>query len=92
MFQAPAFPAGAFFMEKSMITGTKNLEVLWGAKAIGNFIGKSDRGAFHLLESGVIPGRKIGSQWVASKGELAAALGLVPSEKTSNASSKEEDV
>ena len=72
-----------------MSAGTKNLDILWGAKAIGSFIGKSDRGAFHLLETGKLPGRKVGSQWVASKGELAASLGLVSSEKPSNASSKE---
>jgi hypothetical protein len=76
MFQAPAFPRGLFFMEKAMSAGAKNLDILWGARAIGSFIGKSDRGAFHLLETGKLPGRKVGAQWVSSKGELAAALGF----------------
>jgi hypothetical protein len=76
-------------MEKAMSTGAKNLDILWGAKAIGSFIGKSDRGAFHLLETGKLPGRKVGAQWVSSKGELAAALGLLTGEKTSNGSSTE---
>jgi hypothetical protein len=77
-------------MEKStMSAGAKNLDILWGAAAIGAYIGKSDRGAFHLLETGKLPARKVGAQWVSSKGELAAALGLVTGEKISNGSSTE---
>jgi hypothetical protein len=48
--------------------------VLWGAKQIGHFIGKNPRAAFHLLETGQLPGRKHGKLWTATKDELRAAL------------------
>jgi hypothetical protein len=49
-------------------------DLLWGAAAIGEAIGKSTRMAFYLLEHGLIPGRKVGKQWVASRERLLAAL------------------
>lgn len=52
---------------------TKNdFTPLWGARAIGAEIGKTARQAFHLLETGVIPGRKVGGQWVSERGKLRA--------------------
>jgi hypothetical protein len=53
---------------------TENLGVLWGAKEIGNFIRKKPRAAFHLLETGQLPGRKVGKLWTATKRELTEAL------------------
>lgn len=57
-----------------MTNVTENLGILWGAKQIGDFIGKTPRAAFHLLETRQIPGRKNGKLWTATKKELAEAL------------------
>ncbi|WP_292500199.1 hypothetical protein [Mesorhizobium sp.] len=35
-------------------------------------INKKPRQAFHLLESGLLPARKVGNQWVAERGKLRA--------------------
>lgn len=48
----------------------QNLDLIWGAAAIAQAIGKTTRATFHLLERGVIPARKIGNQWVASRNKL----------------------
>jgi hypothetical protein len=49
-------------------------DVVWGAEAIGRVIGKSTRATFHLLEAGLLPARKVGKQWCASRQRLLAAL------------------
>lgn len=46
--------------------------LLWGAEAIANEIGVSRRQAFRLLETGQIPGKKVGGRWVVSRLTLAA--------------------
>ena len=39
-------------------------QFVWGAKAIGKLIGRSEKGAFHALESGRVPGaKKIAGRW-----------------------------
>lgn len=48
---------------------------LWGAVAIGAAIGINRRQAFHLLETGAIPAKKIGGRWVAMRDRLFAAIG-----------------
>jgi len=49
----------------------KNTDVIWGAKAIGQALGLSERQAFHRLEAGQIPGaRKIGKSWAASRSAI----------------------
>lgn len=50
-------------------------EILWGAAEIGKAIGKSPRATFHLLERGLLPARKVGKQWCASRQRLLDALG-----------------
>ena len=55
-------------------TATEPLDPIWGAKAIGEEIGRSPRSTFYLLESGAIPARKVGTLWVASRRELRRAL------------------
>ena len=45
---------------------------VWGAKAIGAVIGKTERATFHLLESGALPAAKIGGQWGALPSRLRA--------------------
>jgi hypothetical protein len=46
------------------------LQPIWGAKAIGDIVGKSRAATYFLLETGKIPGRKVGRQWLAEYGEL----------------------
>jgi hypothetical protein len=47
---------------------------IWGAAAIGRVIGRNPRQTFFLLESGLLPAKKIGARWVASKRKLLATL------------------
>jgi hypothetical protein len=57
-----------------MTTDTKNLDVLWGAKQIGRYIGKNPRAAVHLLEKGRLPARKVGKIWTSTRKELEATF------------------
>ena len=51
-------------------------EIVWGAAAIGNLIGRSERQAYYLLESKAIKGtRKIGGLWSARRSVLLAQWG-----------------
>lgn len=45
-------------------------DLLWGREAIARFIGKSVRQTTYLLETGRIPGGKVGAQWCASRAAL----------------------
>ena len=46
---------------------TEKLPIVWGAKAIGEVIRRTERQTHYLLEQGAIrAARKIGSQWCAS--------------------------
>lgn len=45
-------------------------EAVWGADGIGKEIKRSTRQTFYLLESGVLPARKVRGQWQTTKGEL----------------------
>ncbi|RXH23312.1 hypothetical protein XH99_31870 [Bradyrhizobium nanningense] len=39
-------------------------ELIWGAAAIGKVIGRSEKGAFHALQSGRVPGaRNVAGRW-----------------------------
>ena len=53
-----------------MSTESNNLDLVWGADRIGEVLGASTRKAFHLLESGLIPARKVGNRWVAERSKL----------------------
>jgi len=53
-----------------MKTDNATLDALWGARAIGEFIGLSERQAFWLLEKKRLPARKIGRRFVASRDAL----------------------
>ena len=43
------------------------LGLIWCAAAIAHFI---ERATFHLLESGMLPARKVGGRWCANPAEL----------------------
>jgi hypothetical protein len=50
---------------------TEPLRILWGAKAIGEAIGRTERQTFYLLEAGAITAAyKVGIQWCASEAGL----------------------
>lgn len=48
----------------------RDLDLIWGAEAIGKAVGLSERQAKHILSQGEIPGRKVGGRWVASRRKL----------------------
>ncbi|TPN45303.1 DNA-binding protein [Mesorhizobium sp. B1-1-9] len=47
---------------------------VWGAKAIGHEIGRTERQAYHMLEAGLLPARKVGDKWVADANQLHALI------------------
>jgi hypothetical protein len=48
-----------------MSTENKSTEYVGGAKAIAEYIQRSEKGAFHALESGRVPGaKKIAGRWI----------------------------
>jgi hypothetical protein len=49
-------------------------DLIWGAAAIAAELGIGERKAFYLLDRKLIPGRKVGSLWCASRRQLRAAL------------------
>jgi hypothetical protein len=51
---------------------TNSCDNIWGAKAIAPVVGRTERQTFYLLEKGLIPAKKIGNTWVASRRQLQA--------------------
>jgi hypothetical protein len=50
---------------------TEKLPIVWGAKAIGQVIRRTERQTHYLLERGAIEAaRKVGAQWTASEAGL----------------------
>jgi hypothetical protein len=57
------------------ITETTNSDVVWGAKAIAPFLGRTEKGAFGALESGRVPGaKKIAGKWALDLSVFRAAF------------------
>jgi hypothetical protein len=54
--------------------GDAPADVLWGCARIAKVIGRSERSVFHLLENGLLPAKKVGGRWVASRRKLLDAL------------------
>ena len=55
----------------SVLGDADDLDLIWGAEAIGSFLKlKNRRQAFRLLETRAIPARKVGKAWVASRKRL----------------------
>lgn len=49
----------------------KPLPIIWGARAIARFLGRTERATFHALERGTLPGaRKVGGRWCLSVDHL----------------------
>lgn len=49
-------------------------DLVWGGAAIAREIGRSERQAYHMLEMGLIPGRKVGALWVSTRSGLRTRL------------------
>ncbi|MBX5008157.1 DNA-binding protein [Rhizobium lentis] len=49
-----------------------SLDLVWGAEAIGELIGRSSRITFHMLERGELPAKKVGGRWVVERSKLIA--------------------
>jgi hypothetical protein len=49
-------------------------DLLWGAQAIADYIGKSYRKTVYLLAAGRSPAHKIGSTWVGCRSKVSARL------------------
>ena len=59
------------------MTTTPNNEspdLVWGCAAIAQAIGRSERATFHLLENELLPARRVGGRWCASRRKLLDAL------------------
>ena len=49
-------------------------DLIWGADAIAKAIGQTQRATYHLLASELLPAKRIGGRWVASRRKLIEAL------------------
>ena len=49
-------------------------DLVWGCAAIAKVIGRSERSTFHMLERRLLPAKRIGGRWCASRRRLLAAL------------------
>jgi hypothetical protein len=49
------------------IPAADDADLVWGADAIGNVIGRTARQVDHLLHKGLLPARKFGGRWVSSR-------------------------
>jgi hypothetical protein len=56
---------------RAVVTTDSSDSIIWGARAIGKMIGRNERQAYHLLETGALRGaRKIGGVWSAKRSTL----------------------
>ena len=49
-------------------------DLLWGAQAIADYIGKSYRQTVYLLSIKKLPAQKLGSTWIGNRAKLRARL------------------
>jgi hypothetical protein len=49
-------------------------DLLWGATAISDYIGRNYRQTVYLLSTKKLPARKLGQTWLASKSQLRLSL------------------
>jgi hypothetical protein len=55
-----------------MATSDEKLNLVWGADAIAEMIGRSRRATFYMLDSGELPAKKVGGRWVIERSKLIA--------------------
>ncbi len=51
---------------------TPLIDLIWEAEAIAEVIGRTPRQTHHMLAQGLLPARKVGGRWVASRAALTA--------------------
>jgi hypothetical protein len=49
-------------------------DLLWGAQAIADYIGKNYRQTVYLLSTNKIPAQKLGSTWLGHRAKIRARL------------------
>ena len=49
-------------------------DLLWGAQAIADFIGKNYRQTVYLLSTKRLPAQKIGAMWIGRRSKIRARL------------------
>jgi len=49
-------------------------DLVWGCSAIAEVIGRTERATFHLLKTNVLPAKRVGGRWCASRRKLIEAL------------------
>jgi hypothetical protein len=49
-------------------------DLVWSCSAIAEVIGRSERATFHLLANQLLPAKRVGGRWCASRGKLLDAL------------------
>ena len=53
-------------------------DLLWTVAAIAEYIGRTTRQTYHLLERRLVPATKVGNQWTARRSELNAFFRTQP--------------
>ena len=53
-----------------MDTKAEEDRLIWGVPAIAEVIDRTPRQTWHLLNSGLLPAKKVGAKWVATRGGL----------------------
>jgi hypothetical protein len=48
------------------------IDLIWGIENIGKLIGRSVPQTYHMLTTGRLPARQVGSRWVAERSKLIA--------------------
>ena len=49
-------------------------DLVWGCSEIARVIGRTERATFHLLKSQLLPAKRVGGRWCASRRKLIEAL------------------
>jgi hypothetical protein len=49
-------------------------DLVWGCSAIAEVIGRTERATFHLLKNQLLPAKRVGGRWCASRKKLIEAL------------------
>jgi hypothetical protein len=49
-------------------------DLLWGAQAIADYIGKNYRQTVYLLSTKRLPAKKIGAMWIAQRSTIRTCL------------------
>jgi hypothetical protein len=48
------------------------MDLVWEVASIAEIIGRTPRQTFYMLSTGLLPAKKVGGRWVASRAKLTA--------------------